>query len=275
MGEYQHYNSFCLRSPITGETKSLKDDYNGIIINENAITYDRECMPDLNIITDKISGVDGELFMKANYQPRVISMTVFFGEIEKTDGDFVRFKEWVGKKYPQEFSWEDDWEEDKYLNVLLYKGFETKTYYGKEGIYNGKVDLQFIAYDPLWRIYNERHIIFENLSVGDNKNIKSKGNVSCNPLIYITPLTTEIGLKWNDLNITLKNLTIGQEYIIDCETEKFYYKTSSGIIVNCIDKYSSNVYLDYPIIDIDLTNNFKITKGKIKKIDIDPRSLIL
>ena len=127
MGEYQHYNSFCLRSPITGETRSLKDDYNGIIINENATTYDRECMPDLNIITDKISGVDGELFMKANYQPRVISMTVFFGEIEKTDGDFVRFKEWVGKKYPQEFSWEDDWEEDKYLNVLLYKGFETKT----------------------------------------------------------------------------------------------------------------------------------------------------
>lgn len=53
MGSYQHFTNFNLTDPRTGKTKNLYDDFGGIIINTNETYYERECMPQVNFITDK------------------------------------------------------------------------------------------------------------------------------------------------------------------------------------------------------------------------------
>ena len=82
MGDYQHYNSFNLTDPKTGKTKNLTTDFGGIIINTNDEVYERECMPQINFITDKNDMRDGEIFLGATYGTRVIDITCFF-----EDGD--------------------------------------------------------------------------------------------------------------------------------------------------------------------------------------------
>ena len=103
MSDYSHFLSFTLKDPITGKLQSLSETFDGVIINTNSDTYNRECMPEFQDVVDKCDTRDGSIYINSYVQPRIISMTVFFHE---TDGDLTRFKQWVGKKYEQEFQWE-------------------------------------------------------------------------------------------------------------------------------------------------------------------------
>ena len=273
IGTYQHYNSFILYDSKTNKTTSLKDDFSGLIINKTSDTYSRESMVDFEDTTDKSNYYDGERFVNSKYNPRILTFTIFLPP--ESDGDLILLKQRLGKKYLQEFRYEDDWETDeKYLMVKLNKGFTSETYYGKEGEYRGEIELSFIAPDPYWRFKNEKQIIFNNLKVNDTKNIRSRGNVDTEPIIKLIPSTTKVKLKWNDLNIELKDLTIGTEYTMNCISQEFYCYDSSGNKVNCIKKYVSSFW-DYPQILIDMNNSFTITEGGLSSIKINPNSKII
>lgn len=274
IGTYQHYDSFIIYDPKTKKTTSLKDDFRGLIINTDSVKYDRECMVDFEDTTDKSSSYDGERFVDSKYNPRILTFTIFL--TKESDGDLTFLKQRLGKKYLQMFKWEDDWETDeKYLMVKLNKGFESVTYYGKESEYQGEITLSFIAPYPYWRFKNEKQIIFNNLKPKDIKNIRSRGNVDTEPIIKITPSTTKVKLRWNDLEVELKDLTIGKEYTMDCVSQEFYCYDDKGIKVNCIKKYVSNSFYDYPQILIDINNSFTITEGSISSIKINPNSQII
>lgn len=274
IGTYQHYDSFILYDPKTKKTTSLKDDFRGLIINTDSVKYDRECMVDFEDTTDKSSSYDGERHVKSKYNPRIITFTIFL--TKESDGDLTFLKQRLGKKYLQMFQWEDDWETDeKYLMVKLQKGFESETYYGKESEYQGEITLSFIAPYPYWKFKKETEIAFENLKANDSKNIKSRGNVDTEPIVKITPSTTKVKLKWNDLNIELKDLTIGKEYTMDCTSQEFYCYDNNGNKENCMKKYVSNNYYDYPEILIDINNSFTIMEGQISSIKINPNSRII
>ena len=134
--DYQHFNSFNLTDPKTGKTKNLTDDYGGIIINISDEVYERECMPSIDFITDKNDMLDGELFIKAKYQVREISMTCLFSE-ENGGADLFELKRWLGKKYQQLFEWDND-DEMKGIYTICSGNFKTQAYYGKK--FYGKIE---------------------------------------------------------------------------------------------------------------------------------------
>lgn len=270
---YQHYTSFLLTDIETGETMSLTEDFDAMIINEDDKTYTRECLPDFNDITDKVNFIDGEVFVKSTYEPRTIPMTIFF-DGKHSDGDMKRFKKWIGQRFLMKFRWENDWEdEEKYLLVKLKNGLETETFYSNNE-FNSKMKLTFIAYDPFWRYWNEKIITFHDLVSGDSKKVKHRGDVNSYPFIYITPKTANLTLKWNDLEIKLKDLVVGREYTIDCEKCKFYY-VQNGKNIGCLKQYESDKYFTYPKFDIKRNNTITLISGEISLLKVNPNTLII
>lgn len=273
MADYQHYTSFILTNLKNGRKYSLADDFNAFIKNTNDSYYERECMPNMEDITDKDSNIDGERYIDAKYSPRELNFTIHFHDYS----DYEEFKKVVGGKKLFKFEYEDDWTYDKYLLVKLKGGFSTRTYYNfiEDENYDGEIDITFIAYDPYWKIDNERLITFNDLKAGDLKYIKSKGNTDTSPIIYFIPNTNIVKINWNGITSIMKNLLVGREYVIKCESEEFYY-IENGNKINCISNYESDDgFWTFPKIEIDISNNFKIVEGSVRTMKISPNSKII
>jgi len=270
LADYQHYNTFNLTDPRTGKTKNCLDDFGGIIINTNDETYERECMPQMNFVTDKNDNRDGEIFIKATRGSRNIdSLTLLFTE-ENGGGDLFELKRWLGKDYQQWFEWDGSDEEDG-IWVIENGGWKSQVYYQKE--FYGKIELKFIAHNPYYYKTQEKDITFTNLTTGDSKNVRCAGNVDSYPLLKITPSTTSVSFIWNDLTVILSDLTIGTTYYLDCEKCQCYYIANS-IKILCFSKYASNIYIDFPSLLCEGTNTINVASGSFS-IAITPRTRII
>lgn len=271
--DYTHFNSFNLTDPKTGKTKNLTDDFGGIIINTNEEVYERECMPQINSITAKNDFMDGEIFLDSHYGTRVIDVTCLFSE-ENGGADLFELKKWIGKKYQQIFNWDDDLE-DKAIYAIGNGDFKSQVYYGKK--FFGKIDLKFVCHSPYYFLLKDRDVKVNqgnSLVINTNYIVKSKGNCDSYPLIKIIPSTTTISFKWNDLTITLSNLTINNPIYLDCGKSRCY-EMSNNIKVFTINKYSSNYTYDFPKILCDNTNNIKLLSGGINSMTITPNTKII
>ena len=271
--DYQHHTNFYLTYPRTGEKMSLFDNFGGIIINTNETTYDRECMPQVNLITDKNDNRDGEIYINSTYGIRTIEVSCFFSE-ENGGGDLTLLKKWLHKQHDKKkelqlFEWDDD-DEEKGIYVIP-QGFNSQVYYQKR--FYGQIDLKFIAPDPYWFINKKEEVKFENLVIGDYKTVGYRGNTESFPLIKVIPNTTTLVFKWNDLTVTLNNMVIAREYYIDCELESFYY-IQNGIKIVDINNIVTTKYRQFPLIDADLTNKIMIITGSAS-FYINPRTRII
>lgn len=265
---YTHFNSFNLTDPKTGKTKNITTDFGGIIINTSDEVYERECMPQMNFITVKNDFMDGELYMDAHYGVREISMTILLNE----DGsDLFEFKKWIGKKRQQLFQWDED-REEKGIYVILNKQLQSQVYYNKQ--FFCKFELSFIAHNPYYFKLKDRNIIFDNLVIGQDYIVRSKGNVNSYPLIKITPATSTVVFTWNDLTITLNNLTTGSPIFLDCK-KCTCYEVINDIKISALSKFASNNTWDFPIINCEDKNIIKLTSGGISEMIITPNTLII
>lgn len=266
--KYQHFKSFILIDPKTNLGKSLYKDFGAIIIDTNDSYYERECLPDFKDVVDESETKHGSVFIDSYYKPRIINMTIFFPP--EADDNLQLFKRWVGKTYEQKFEWEDD-EECKYIYTKLNKGFTSKAYYGKD--FNGMIDLEFIAYNPFYKIKSERDLVFDNVVLNREYNIRTNGNTDSSPIIKIIPKTNNINLTWNNISIKLKGLTVNREYILDCEMELLYY-INGDKKVNCMSMFESNSTWDFPLLNMETKNTFKLTSGSCS-IKVNPNSNII
>lgn len=270
MIDYQHFTNFSLTDIRTGKTKNLTEDFGGIIINTNETFYERECMPQQNFITDKNNTRDGEIFIKSTYGVRTLDMTCLFSE-ELGGGDLFELKQCLGKKYQQIFEWENE-SNNLGIYVIENGGWKSQVYYQRQ--FYGQIELKFIAHNPYYFIKNERDITFSGLNIGDSKNIKCRGNCDSYPLLKITPTSTLISFKWNDLTVTLSNLTIGQTYYLNCELCQCYY-FNNNIKVLSGNNYQSNQYIDYPKIDCEMQNTLNMISGTVSSFVIQLNSRII
>lgn len=268
--QYQHHTSFNLTDPKTGKTKNLTNDFGGIIINVNDEVYERECMPQINFITVKNDFMDGELFMDAKYGIRVIDLEIFFSE-ELGGGDLFELKKWLGKQYRQLFTWDDDWE-DLGIYVIESGNWKSQVYYTKK--FFGKISLKFVAHNPYYFKIKDRDIIFNSLVLNQEYIAKSKGNVNSYPLIKITPTTSTVVFTWNDLIVTLNNLTTGSSIFIDCK-KCTCYEVINNIKTSSMSKFTSNDVWDFPIIDCEDRNIIKLISGGISEMIVYPNTRII
>lgn len=270
--DYQHFNTFNLYDPITGKTKNSLDDFGGIIINTSDETYDRECMPQINFITDKNDTRDGEIFIRATRGIRNIdNLTMLFSE-ENGGGDLFELKKWLGKTYQQWFTWDGD-DEEKGIWVVEEGNWKSQVYYNRK--FYGKIQLKFVAHDPYYYKTDEKDVSFTNLTTGYSSNVRCAGNCDSYPIIKITPSTTTLSFKWNNLNITLSNLTIGQTYYLDCELCQCYYISNGIKILAPYGTYNSDKYIQYPEILCEGINTFTIMNGSASSLNIQLNSRII
>jgi len=257
--------SFNLTDPRTGKTKNIFDDFGGRIINTNETTYDRECMPQLNFITDKNDNRDGEIFIGGALGTRVIEMTCFFSE-EDGGGDLSELKRWLfkqhnNKKLQQIFEW-DGADDNSAILAIESGGWQSKVYYQKK--FYGEIPLKFICHSPYYFIKDEKDILFTGLKAGDMRNIRCAGNTESYPLIKIVPNGTQsvIQFNWNGLIVTLNN--VDKPIYLDCWLSSCY-EYISGIITPT-NKCNTTLYKDFPLVDADLPNSITVLQGNFDMI---------
>lgn len=268
--EYEHHNSFSLTDPKTRKCMDLNEDFGGVIINTNETTYDRECMPQMNIITDKNDNQDGETFIDAKYGTRIIDMTIF---LQDEGNDLSRLKMWLNKPHQQWFEWEHDWGLGLY--VIETGGWKSQVFYGKK--FNGKIDLKFIAHSPFYtfRKGKEYPRIYSNPKINEPNRMGTIANVKSFPIIKITPNGTQatIQFKWNEnLIVTLNN--VDKPIYLDTQKETCYEMNGSILIPTPL-KFYSDVYYHYPYIDPDISNYFTILQGDLLEVSIEHRARII
>lgn len=230
-------------------------DFGGFVINDDG--WKVNVAPSTEYITEKVSLKDGELFFGSRLNPRTIPLKVYFED----EVEIEKLSAWLASGKPQVFSYVGDTKE---IDVV-YDGFLDLECYDDDGI-KGIMDISFIAYNPYWRIKNEKHIIFTNLD-STVLSFKGKGNVECYPIIKITPNGTqaEIKFNWNGVLNTLKN--VDKEIYLDCENEDLYEIIGDNKVM-VSEKYDGNDYWEFPFITPFIKNTFQLIRGNVAKVEI-------
>lgn len=240
-------------------SKSLSD-FGGTIINtdgwhiKNGITLEKN--------TSKLTGRSGEILSMWNYSKRLIDFSVYVDE----DFDFDEFSAWL-LDGEQVFSFEGSGRE---IDAIFDNTVDLKSYYNN-GDYQGVMELTFVAYNPFWRIQNERSILKDNPNINEIIYIRNRGNMDSAPIIKIVPKTNQsqtIMFNWNDEMITLRNIT--KTVYINSIDNTMYYLNEEPITYN----YVSNEYYDFPIVKYNKKNTFKLINGDVSQIDIQLNSRI-
>lgn len=264
MAEYQYFSDFKLGN------KYLSDFGNATIYNENQSNHTIGLSPEVTHTTDKMDLRDGEMYVASAYNPRVITIPVFFPEVI----DLNELNSWLCKKGQQVFSWVDD-DDKKEIDVIYNAGFNMDVYYGSK--FYGKTTLSFIAHDPYWRITNERHMSILAPVINQVYNIKNKGNVDSHPVIRITPsgAQSKIRFKWNnEYMVVLQNVT--RDIYIDCEEEEVYeLEAGTGVKVIHLEKFFSTEYYDFPIIKHGQKNSIEFIEGSVVEANIELKTRII
>lgn len=267
MADFQYYDDFKLTDKETGVEKKLSD-FGGIVYNPDSDALTRNLLPDPEHITDRNDNQDGERYIKTKYGTRIIEVPVYFNS-EMGGGDLTELNKWLGKKKQRVFQWVDD-EEKKEIDVIYKEGIDIDILYGEK--FNGLTTLSFIAHNPYWRIKDEKPIIYNDLTEGNEFKFRDKGNSDCFPLLEVVPRTSDIELVWNEITIKLTGLD--KPFYIDCEKERCY-EIIDGVNKLNLSKYSSDEYYSFPYIKTDLANTVRVKKGNISKLKITRNSKII
>ena len=242
----------------------LLSDFNGTLYNSQDANI-INLAPTITHITEELANQDGQLYFGSRVEPRTIDLSVYF----EGDFDLQELSAWLCKKEPQKFQFVDD---DKEISVIYNSSLELRSFYNND--FQGTMDISFIAYDPYFRIVNERPINISNPVIGNKYNIKSKGNVDSFPLIKVKPYKTQskIRFKFNDMLIVLKN--VDKDIYLDCELEEVY-EMNTGRKVLVREKYYSTDYYEFPILAPFVSNTIELIEGSVDEISILPNSRVL
>lgn len=232
-------------------------DFGGVIKNndgweiKHGVTTTKATLP----IPNK-----GELLFGYSYNARIIPVSIYIDE----DIDIDEFYGWL-LNGEQTFSYVDDGRE---IQAILDNEIDIKAYFDNN--FKCTLDLSFIAYDPYWRITNEKKILKTSIVLNTPISFKSKGNVESYPLIRIKPNGTQskIRFKWNGQIIALTNIT--KDFYIDSEQEECY-EMNLGSKVIASSKFYSTEYYDYPIFKVG-KNTFELIEGSILELEILPNT---
>lgn len=239
-------------------------DFNGVLYNSEdgdvAILA-----PTVTHITEQLANQDGELYIGSKIEARSIDLSVYFeGNI-----DIQELTAWICKKEPQSFMFVGD---NKKIDVVYNSSLSLKSFYGK--LYQGLMDISFIAHDPYFRIAEEPVQTITSPVINKKNTVNHLGNVESYPLIKIKPngTQTKIKIKLNELIITLQN--VNKDIYIDCELEEVY-ELNLGAKTLAREKYFSTDYYEFPTLEPFITNGITVLEGQVSEISITPKSRIL
>ncbi len=124
-------------------------EFDGMIAGTNGIE-DFTVRPSMEIKTEKIIGVDGELFQSAYYNPRTFSLPIMFEDLNKIRD----ISSWLDVKTPTDFYFKDD---KLKIKVMLDSAIDVKPY-----VMQGTTDLKFIAHNPFFEAVDDIKYIIKS-----------------------------------------------------------------------------------------------------------------
>ena len=239
-------------------------DFNGVLYNNedgNVINL----APSITHITEQLANQDGEFYVGSRIESRSIDVSVYF----EGDVDIQGLTAWLCKKEPQSLMFVGD---NKKIDVIYNSSLSLTSFYGR--VYQGLLDISFIAYDPYFRISEEQTKVISSPVNNTKYEVPNNGNVEAYPVIKIKPNGTQslIKFKLNDLLITLHN--VNKELYIDCEFEEVY-ELNMGTKILTREKFFSTDYYEFPILEPFITNQITVLEGQVSEITVVPNSRIL
>lgn len=250
------------QSDFVFNNKKLSD-FNGIRYNPDSNGIKYWTMPSPKHNTTTLPCVNGVKYFNTTYDSRIISIPVFIYD----SIDIDEFNAWIAVDAPKEFYFIDDYKE---IDVILNKGLDITTWYYDD--FKGMTELEFICFDPLWRVRNEG-TRKEILTLNVEKTFTTKTTLKAKPILAITPSGTQtIKIKFNDLTFTLTNIS-ETVYVNSYDGE--VYTLNNGVRINAFNKYTSNSYWDLPIIYPKKPNKITLLSGSVSLVEITPNSRML
>lgn len=241
-------------------TKQLSD-FSGTIYNSDG--FRRTVGNDPEHITLPIPN-KGEIYYGTKLSPFTFEEDCYFEE----SLDSREIANWICNQGEQKFQYIDD---DKYCNAV-YNGKLEFNIYGGEIIDKSITTIPFICYEGFWRAIENPQII-ENPTTNTIYLINGNNNIISYPTFKITPRSSTVNIKWNDMYIALKDIEESKEYILDGENGDFYYLSAGSKIYMMPCLYTDDYYT-MPTLKPFVQNELTVTSGSVKKIEIIKNSRI-
>lgn len=181
--------------------------YGGSIAGKNGLSP-FSVLPDIELKTEKVIGIDGEIVYGKSYNPRTFTIPVVFNDIKR----IREIAGWLNVSQPTDFYLKNDTVK---LKVMFSSAIEFEHY-----AYQGVVELKFIAHDPYFTEITQTPIVYTS-GLGNLNYITISGNVECYPLIKFTG-NGDITFEVNGDRYRIKNVI---DYVyMDC----YYYTIYKG-----------------------------------------------
>ena len=245
--------------------KSLSS-FGGIIYNDSD-TFKKNIGRNPKHITLSIPN-KGQIYYGTEYEPYQFDIPCYF---ERTVNE-AEITEWIINSGEQPFQYVGD---DKAINAV-YNGMLDFSIYGNDINQQSIVTIPFIAYgDTLWYYTKSETYTIADSSTASEVSFKTVANKTSYPLISFTANSSVVKFRWNnELNFTMKNLTVGKKYYIDTSNDDIYYMLA-GSKIFVVGSYESDIYYTMPIIKPKVTNILKVVEGHALDVKIVANSKII
>ena len=249
----------CYSDFIYGDKKI--SDFGGTLYNEDGFRKNIGSNP--NHITLSIPN-KGDIYYGIKYDPIEIDLPCYF-EARLSEREIAS---WICGEEERRFQYIGD---TKYCNAV-YNGKLEFEIYGGDTIDQSLTNIPLISYDGFWRAIEEPQII-ENPTINTVYLINGNNNIASYPTFKITPRSSTVNIKWNDMYIALKNIEENKEYILDGENGDFYYLSAESKIYMMPCLYTDDYYT-MPTLKPFVQNELTVISGSVKKIEIIKNSRI-
>lgn len=199
-------------------------DFGGEIAGSNGMSP-FSVLPQLDIKSESVIGMDGQLVYGSSYQPRTFVVPVYFK-------DLTRIREiasWLSTKQPTDFYFKGD---DVKISVLLDSAIDIQGY-----CLQGTVELKFIAHNPYYSAVDDEKFVvvksaqnkvtkvgsvttMEQTSLRDIQ-ITNKGTINSYPMFTIYG-TGEISVGVNGEVFTVRLGTTDDYVTVDTQRYAVY-----------------------------------------------------
>ena len=237
--------------------KKLSDFKGRIASNGDGTTI--SVLPQKDILTERVLGVDEEFVYGSKLNPRTFSLYVYFENLV----DVRDIAEWLNSDIAEEFFFVGDTVK---CFAMLSDMCELETYYshtqGGINYYQGLMDLKFICYDPFYYYKEDKTFTYTTFSQAHT--FDAGGSYKSYPRIkFEVNGNQNITYKLNGIQTEISG--INQYCYVDGK-----YKSIEDFLGNKRGVLKGK----YPVLK-PKTNTFELISGSVAKVIIECRSRLL
>lgn len=226
-------------------------DFDAEIGGSSPTSFNISVLPEKQLTTQSVMGVDGELITSVRFLPRTFPIPIVLHDLSRVR----EIANWLSCIEPQYFQFKGD-------NVRIKCLVDSAVDVTKLFTSIGTAEIKFIAHDVYYEAIDDITHVFNNPAVGQIFNFHNQGTSPSKPMIRVYGTGT-VTIDLNGEEFTLDGITGG--YVdMDCAKQTVF--NTSGNKYHIFRGKFKNLVLkpDY--------NDIKLVNGSVTKIEVQCRS---